>query len=267
MPQQIAINSDNNSNAVNYLYDAMGTKLRNQTKINGITETVTDYIGNFVYEDNVLKYILTPEGRAMANADGTFEYQYFLKDHLGNTRVTFDQSGTVIQEDNYSCPPEVGGMAMSGLTYQSGTDYKNKYLYNGKELQDEFGLEWYDYGAQFYDMQLGRFHTQDRFSEKYYSLTNYGYAANNPVLLIDVNGDSVVYKNESRQQYVEQFTSKTRINKRPVLNSTTLKYIPCLNTKLNVYPKIYGVHPKLQGLYTISQFFIAFRSSGYYLSH
>ncbi|MCK4554522.1 hypothetical protein KAU19_06230, partial [Candidatus Parcubacteria bacterium] len=50
--------------------------------------------------------------------------------------------------------------------------------------------EWYDYGARFYDALLGRFHTLDRFSEKYYSLSNYVYAANNPVLFIDVNGDS-----------------------------------------------------------------------------
>ena len=126
-----------------------------QTKISSIVKTTTDYIGNFVYEEGSLKYILTPEGRVMKNPDGTFEYQYFLKvgaqrksrhcgNHLGNTRVTFDQTGTVIQEDSYY----PFGMAQSGFAYQSGTSYNNKYLYNGKELQDEFGLEWYDDGAR-----------------------------------------------------------------------------------------------------------------------
>ncbi len=72
---------------------------------------------------------------------------------------------------------------------------ENKYLYNGKELQDEqlggINLDWYDYGARFYDPALGRFHTQDRFAEKYLDFSPYQYAANNPVLFIDVNGDSL----------------------------------------------------------------------------
>ncbi len=72
---------------------------------------------------------------------------------------------------------------------------ENKYLYNGKELQDEslggVNLDLYDYGWRQYDPQIGRFTTQDRFSEKYFSLSNYSYAANSPNNFIDVNGDSI----------------------------------------------------------------------------
>jgi hypothetical protein len=42
-----------------------------------------------------------------------------------------------------------------------------------------------------YDPQLGRFHTLDAFAEKYISMSPYQYGANNPVLMIDVNGDSL----------------------------------------------------------------------------
>jgi hypothetical protein len=41
-----------------------------------------------------------------------------------------------------------------------------------------------------YDPALGRFMVQDRFAEKYHTMTPYQYAANNPVLMIDINGDS-----------------------------------------------------------------------------
>jgi len=67
----------------------------------------------------------------------------------------------------------------------------NKFLYNGKELQDDLGLDWYDYGARFYDPVIARFSSIDRFAEKYTSFSPYSYVANNPVNGIDINGDSI----------------------------------------------------------------------------
>ncbi len=65
------------------------------------------------------------------------------------------------------------GLAIDTLSYQlpvaTGTT-ANPYLYNGKELHTQLGLEWLDYGARYYDAALGRFHTQDRFAEKFYSM-------------------------------------------------------------------------------------------------
>ncbi len=66
-----------------------------------------------------------------------------------------------------------------------------KFKYNGKELNDELGLDLYDYGARFYDAALGRFHTQDAFAEEYLDFTPYQYGVNNPVSYVDINGDSI----------------------------------------------------------------------------
>ena len=80
-------------------------------------------------------------------------------------------------------------MAMSGLSYANVADNdKNKYLYNGKELQEDFGLDWYDYGARFYDAQLGRWHVVDPMIEDHYDYTCYAYVYNNPMVLIDPLG-------------------------------------------------------------------------------
>ena len=163
---------------ITYTYGADGTKLRTVHKI-GSTTTTTDYCGNVVYENGVQKLLLTEEGYITLSDS---KYHYYLKDHQGNNRVVISQSGTV-EETNHYYP--FGGAFASTSNVQP-------YKYNGKELDSKKGLNWYDYGARHYDAALGRFTTNDRFAEKYYSMSPYQYGANNPVNNIDVNGDTIV---------------------------------------------------------------------------
>ena len=162
---------------ITYTYGADGTKLRTVHKI-GSTTTTTDYCGNVVYENGVQKLLLTEEGYVTLSDS---KYHYYLKDHQGNNRVVISQSGTV-EETNHYYP--FGGAFASTSNVQP-------YKYNGKELDSKKGLNWYDYGARHYDAALGRFTTNDRFAEKYYSMSPYQYGANSPVGNIDVNGDSI----------------------------------------------------------------------------
>jgi RHS repeat-associated protein len=106
----------------------------------------------------------------------------------GRFRVTIkDNNGSalVVQEDHYYpfC------MLLGGQSYAyADPEKKNDYLYNGKEFQEELGLDWYDYGARFYDPQLGRWHSIDPSAESYRSWTPYNYCLNNPINLIDPDG-------------------------------------------------------------------------------
>jgi len=74
---------------VKYIYDASGKKLCQQeyTSSNAITKQ-TDYTGQYFYENDTLKFINHEEGRIVMTGAAP-EYQYHLKDHLGNVRVTF----------------------------------------------------------------------------------------------------------------------------------------------------------------------------------
>jgi len=65
---------------------------------------------------------------------------------------------------------------------------KFKYLYNGKELQDELGLNIYDYGARTYDPAVPRFWQIDPLAEKYSFQSVYVYADDNPVRFMDIDG-------------------------------------------------------------------------------
>ena len=167
------------SQYISYLYDAAGTKL---AKI-GTANDTTYYAGSFIYSGSSLNYILHREGMYLPGGN----YQYFLKDHLGNTRLvvnTVGTGGSIVQQTDYY------PFGMDIANYNGGLD--NKYRYNGKEFQNDVinsrNLQWYDYGARFYDPIIGRWHCVDPSAESYNSISPYVYCGNNPIRLSDLDG-------------------------------------------------------------------------------
>jgi RHS repeat-associated protein len=174
-------NAIGGSKVLNYIYSAEGTKLRKIITENGVT-TVREYIDGIEYDGNNINIIHTEEGVAQRNGDNSYSYHYNLEDHLGDVRYTFDiynNSVRQLQVDNYF----PFGQRKS-LVYGN-----NKYLYNGKEVQDELG-EQIDYGARVYDPVIGRFTTIDPSADEEDQETDspYGYVANNPISRVDEDG-------------------------------------------------------------------------------
>jgi RHS repeat-associated protein len=74
------------TNYIVYTYDATGRKLKQQ--VFGTTPKTTDYVGEYIYQNDTLQFVNHEEGRVVMMG-ATPEYQYHLKDHLGNVRTTF----------------------------------------------------------------------------------------------------------------------------------------------------------------------------------
>lgn len=185
---------------ISYLYDAAGSKLR-KTVIGQGNTSITDYLGAFHYTDQSLEFYTRSEGRVLPDGNGGYAHQYHLMDHLGNTRVSFgdlDKDGSIdlatelVQADNYY--PFGLGITGDGAV---ATAPVNQYLYNGKELQREFGLGWYDYGARMYDASIGRWNGVDVKADKHHPLTPYDYVGESPINRIDPNGEDWILRFQS----------------------------------------------------------------------
>lgn len=162
---------------LNFTYTADGVKLKKQLGSN-----TTDYVDGIQYVNNTISFIRTEEGRAVPGAN--YEYEYFIQDHLGNTRATVKQNGTVIQIQDYYA----FGMEMDPGNSISPS-IQNNYKLSGKEKQGELGLEQYDFGARMYDPMLGRWTGVDALTEKYNLNSPYSYGVNNPLTMIDPDGN------------------------------------------------------------------------------
>ena len=199
-------------NVTKYVYSAGGEKLRAiyQTAVPNITVAIgssreltpseiqyadsTDYLlgGSLTLKNGRIDRYQFEEGYCRAEkyannaSQDRFTFCYYSRDHLGNIRQVTEADGThsgkIIQRINYY---PFGAEFCDGSTYSSIQPYK----YNGKELDRMHGLNTYDYGARQYNPVTARWDRMDPLAEKYYSVSPYAYCVNNPVKLLDFQGE------------------------------------------------------------------------------
>ena len=142
------------------------------------------YSGPFEHDGQGQPTLIHHAHGVAQRTSGGWELQYFVRDHLGSTRAVLSSTGKALQQTDYY----PFGLAHAPMPTSNG----NRYLYNGKERQEEQlngqPLGWYDYGARFYNPQIARWSAQDPLAEQYAPLSPYTYCANNPMNLIDPNG-------------------------------------------------------------------------------
>jgi RHS repeat-associated protein len=164
-----------------YDYDAAGSKHKY------VTDTMTvKYAGGFEYRQvgaaNQLYRISLREGQAVLRGNKV-SFEYFLKDHLGNVRVVFNEKGETLQRTDYY---PFGLSINRDGALPKVQNWVNRYLYNGKELQ--VGTEYLDFGARLYMPEAGRWGVVDPMAEKNHDVSGYSYVLNNPILYMDPFG-------------------------------------------------------------------------------
>ena len=105
-----------------------------------------------------------------------------------NLKVTHT-AGHILEETHYY----PFGLAMAGISTKALNNVApNNYKFNaGNELNENFGINLYTTFYRLQDVQTGRFLNTDPLAEKYYSITTYNYAGNNPINSNDPLGDQM----------------------------------------------------------------------------
>lgn len=120
-------------------------------------------------------------------------YLYVYASNESPVAVFFDNlqvihtRGAILEESHYY----PFGLTMNAIGSRAlafeGTENKEKF--NGKEVNSDLSLDWYEYGFRNnYDPQIGRFHSVDPLADEYTYYTPYQFAGNEVPNAVDVDG-------------------------------------------------------------------------------
>lgn len=118
---------------------------------------------------------------------------YFQSDYLGSSSYITDVTGKVTQHMEYLPFGET-------LAEEHINSNNSPFKFNGKEYDEETGN--YYYGARYYDPKFGIFISVDPLAEKYPEVSSYAYCMNNPVNLVDPNGEDIYRYDKKSGEFI-----------------------------------------------------------------
>lgn len=220
-----------NHSRIEYLYNATGQKVKKVVYPQTGSAVETEYLDGFQYSKAndtaavVLDFFPHAEGYVKVSGESTdydYSYVYNYLDHLGNVRLSYgkEPNGDVVKileennyypfgmkHNNYNIDKLQYEKYGSELSIENCTNCSYKYKYNGKELQDELGLNLYDYGARNYDPAIGRWMNIDPLAEETSRWSPYVYAFNNPLRYTDPTGmsnDDIIITGKDSQKALSE---------------------------------------------------------------
>ena len=117
--------------------------------------------------------------------DTTKEETFFYhSDHLGSTSYITDDKANITQYDAYLPYGEL-------LVDEHSSSEDLPYKFNGKQFDEETGL--YYYGARYMNPMASIWYGVDALTEKYPTMAGMIYCMNNPVRLVDPDGNDSYY--------------------------------------------------------------------------
>ncbi|PJB11358.1 MAG: hypothetical protein CO119_11560 [Flavobacteriales bacterium CG_4_9_14_3_um_filter_40_17] len=155
----------------------------------------TEYAGNFVYENGVLKQISHKEGYLEPKTGGGYQYVYRMADIWGNTRITYaddNGDGTVTsaeirREQNYY----PFGLEQRGYNNSISGPKNNLKTYQGQEFTDDLNLNTHEWKFRVSDPAIGRFWQIDPLSEDYYYNSTYAFQENKLGMGVELEGKEI----------------------------------------------------------------------------
>lgn len=199
LPKQILFQD---GSQIAYVYDATGGKLKKEIRNTASsTSQKTFYAGNYVYNDETpesLMFFNTIEGYVEPKFNVTnpteiesFHYTFQYKDHLGNIRLSYEDTNldgeiepsSEIKEENHYYPFGLKHKGYNGSIV--GRDHN--YGFNGiEESNDGLGLDILEMDFRQYDPALGRWMVLDPVI--HYNYSPYQAFDNNPIYYADPSG-------------------------------------------------------------------------------